>query len=64
MTSIFFMHEGLLKIWKNYNNHRKHQNILENMYLYRKYCLDSDDEEAKFNCKNIKAIIESTKIDL
>lgn len=64
ITSIFFMHKGIFGLWENYAKHRKHQNTLENMYLYRKYCLDSEDEEAKFNCEDIKAIIESTKIDL
>ena len=66
ITSIFFMHKGIFELWENYAKHRRHQNTLENMYLYRKYCLDSDDddEEDKFNCEDIKAIIESTKIDL
>jgi len=65
ITNIFFMYKSTFELWENYAKHRRHQNTLENMYLYRKYCLDSDDDdEAKFNCEDIKAIIESTKIDL
>lgn len=60
----YLMSNDIKNFWSKYSEHRKKQNALEQMYFYKKYCIEGEDEQAKYNCEEIKQIIDSISINL